>query len=203
MSKAPIKFELMDRKALLYLNDFVAARIAIAKEDMRHREEMKPLRAKLEIIHQNREHDLKNGMNVHDVIRKHSSIEVEKAIRAEKRLHKKISKPFKKDLQNTYDFIPDGIYAAYVRKIEEGKRGKFIECIKEFLETIGIEEVSQSALCKLSEQIAERLGVKVSHSVQLLEEEVFSCIVKKKQFNHLFMSIFCDILVKHGVISLC
>ena len=84
-----------------------------------------------------------------------------------------------------------------------GKRGKFIESIKEFLKTIGIEEVSQSALCKLSEQIAERLGVRVSHSVQLLEEEVFSCIVKEKQFNNLFMSIFCDILVKHGVISLC
>ena len=26
MSKAPIKFELMDKKALLYPNDFVAAR---------------------------------------------------------------------------------------------------------------------------------------------------------------------------------
>ena len=56
MSKAPIKFELMDRKALLYLNDFVAARIAIAKEDMRHRAEMKPLRTKLEVIQIGRAH---------------------------------------------------------------------------------------------------------------------------------------------------
>ena len=42
-----------------------------------------------------------------------------------------------------------------------------------FLENIGIEEVGQSALCKLSEQIADRLGVSVSNSKQLLEEGVF------------------------------
>lgn len=200
MSKAPINFESIDSKSLAYLNAFVAARIAIAKEDMRHMAEMKPLKAKLEAIHENREIDLKNGMNLDDVIRKHSSVEVDKAIRAENNLHKETLKPLNEDLKSTYTFMPDGMYDSYVRKIELGKRGDFIECIREFLENIGIEEVSQSALCKLSEQIADRLGVSVSNSKQLLEEGVFSSTMRDRQFNKLFMSIFCDILVQNRII---
>lgn len=201
MSKTPINFEAIDGKSLAYLNAFVTARIAIAKEDIRHMAEMKPLKAKLETIYENREIDLKNGMNLDDVIRKHSSIEVDKAIRVENNLHKETLKPLNDDLKSTYAFIPDGIYDSYVRKIELGKRGDFIECIKGFLENIGIEEVSQSALCKLSEQFANRLGVSVSNSKQLLEEGIFSSTMKDRQFNKLFMSIFCDILVQNGIIA--
>lgn len=200
MSKAPINFESLDSKSLAYLNAFVAARIAIAKEDMRHMAEMKPLKAKLEAIHENREIDLKNGMNLDDVIRKHSSVEIDKAIRAENNLHKETLKPLNEDLKSTYVFMPDGIYDSYVCKIELGKRGDFIECIRGFLENIGIEEVGQSALCKLSEQIADRLGVSVSNSKQLLEEGVFSSTMRDRQFSKLFMSIFCDILIQNRII---
>lgn len=202
MSKAPINFELIDSKSLAYLNAFVDARIAIAKEDMRHMAEMKPLKAKLEAIHENREIDLKNGMNLDDVIRKHSSVEVDKAIRAENNLHKETLKPLNEDLKSTYAFMPDGMYDSYVRKIELGKCGDFIECIRGFLENIGIEEVGQSALCKLSEQIADRLGVSVSNSKQLLEDGVFSCVLNRKQFNKLFMSVFCDILVLNEIMEI-
>lgn len=201
MSKTPINFEEINSKSLAFLNAFVTARIAIAKEDMRHLAEMKLLKAKLEAIYENRENDLKNGMALDDVIRKHSSIEVDKAIRAENNLHKETLKPLNYDLKSTYAFIPNGIYDSYVKKIELGKRGDFIECIKGFLENIGIKEVSQSALCKLSEQFADRLGVSISNSKQLLEEGIFSFTMKDRQFNKLFMSIFCDILVQNGIIA--
>jgi len=136
MSKAPINFESIDSKSRAYLNAFVAARIAIAKEDMRHMAEMKPLKAKLEAIHENREIDLKNGMNLDDVIRKHSSVEVDKAIRAENNLHKETLKPLNEDLKSTYAFMPEGLYDSYVRKIELGKRG-----------------VSNVTLCKMAEAL--------------------------------------------------
>lgn len=200
MSKVPIDFESIDSKSLAFLNAFVAVRIAIAKEDMRHKAEMKSLKAKLEAIQENREIDLSNGMSLDDVIRKHSTLEVDRAIKIENNLHKETLKPLNEDLNNTYDFIPKGLYDSYVRKTELGKRGDFIECIREFLENIGIEEVSQSALCKLAEQIADRLGVSVSNSKQLLEEGVFASTMRDRQFNKLFMSIFCDILVLNRVI---
>jgi len=202
MSKAPINFESIDSKSLAYLNAFVAARIAIAKEDIRHKTESKRLKEKLEEIHKNRETDLSHEMALEDVIRKHPTIDTENAIRKEDNFHKEVLKPLKEDLESTYAFIPDEMYDSYKHKIELGRRGNFIKCIKGFFENIGIKEVSQSALCKLSEQIADRLGVSVSNSKQLLEERVFSSTMRDKQFNKLFMSIFCDILVENKVIAI-
>lgn len=195
MSKAAIDYGKINVQSLSYLRDFMSVRVLIAKEDMRHKAENKRLKEKLDEIHKDRESDLSQGMALDDVIRKHSSVEAENAIRKEENKHKEILKPLKDALKDTYVFMPDGMYDSYVRKIELGKRGNFIECIKIFLENIGIEEVSQSAVCKLAEQISDYLGVCVSTSKKLLEEGVFSSTMKKSQFNKLFMSVFCDVSV--------
>lgn len=73
--------------------------------------------------------------------------------------------------------------------------------MNKFLKDMGISGISQSALCKLTEQISDRLGVTVSSSKQILEDKTFSCSLKRKQFNKLFMSIFCDILIMNGVLE--
>lgn len=202
MSKAAIDYGKINVQSLSYLRDFMSVRVLIAKEDMRHKAENKRLKEKLDEIHKDRESDLSQGMALDDVIRKHSSVEAENAIRKEENKHKEILKPLKDALKDTYVFMPDGMYDSYVRKIELGKRGNFIECIKIFLENIGIEEVSQSAVCKLAEQISDYLGVCVSTSKKLLEEGVFSSTMKKSQFNKLFMSVFCDILVENKALTI-
>lgn len=202
MSKAAIDYGKINVQSLSYLRDFMSARVLIAKEDMRHKAENKRLKEKLDEIHKDRESDLSQGMALDDVIRKHSSVEAENAIRKEENKHKEILKPLNDALKDTYVFMPDGMYDSYVRKIELGKRGNFIECIKTFLENIGIEEVSQSAVCKLAEQISDYLGVCVSTSKKLLEEGVFSSTMKKSQFNKLFMSVFCDILVENKALTI-
>lgn len=200
MSKASIDYSKINVQSLSYLKDFMSARVLIAKEDIRHKAESKRLKEKLEEIHKNRETDLSQGMALDNVIRKHSTVETENAIRKEESVHKEILKPLNENLKDTYAFIPDGMYDSYVRKIELGKRGNFIECIRGFLENIGIEEVSQSALCKLAEQISDYLGVGISTSKKLLEDGVFASTLRKSQFNKLFMSIFCDILVENKVV---
>ena len=202
MSKAAINYNKIDVKSLSYLKDFMDARIAIAKEDIRHKDENKRLKDKLDEIHKNRENDLAQGIPLDDVIRKHSTVETENAIRKEESKHKEILKPLNESLKDTYAFMPDGMYDSYVRKIELGKRGNFIECVKGFLDNIGIEEISQSALCKLSEQISDYLGVCISTSKKLLEDGVFSSTMRKSQFNKLFMSVFCDILVENKVLAI-
>lgn len=201
MSKAAINYNKINMQSLSYLKDFMGARIAVAKEDIRHKDENKRLKDKLEEIHKNRESDLAQGIPLDDVIRKHSTVEAENAIRKEENRHKEVLKPLNEALKDTYAFMPEGMYDSYVRKIELGRRGDFIECIRGFLENIGIEEVSQSALCKLSEQISDYLGVCVSTSKKLLEDGVFSSAMRKSQFNKLFMSVFCDILVENKVLT--
>lgn len=202
MSKAAIDYSKINADSLSCLKNFMDARIAIAKEDIRHKDENKRLKEKLEEIHKNRESDLAQGITLDDVIRKHSSVEAENAISKEEKRHKEIMAPLNEALKDTYAFMADGMYDSYVRKIELGKRGNFIECVKGFLENIGIEEVSQSALCKLSEQISDYLGVCVSTSRKLLEDKVFASTMRKSQFNKLFMSVFCDILVENKVLTI-
>lgn len=202
MSKKTINFENMSNESMAQLKDFAESRIAIAKEDLRYKSAMKPLKAKLETIRQNRENDLAQGMSLDDVIRKHSSVDAENAIRKEEKLHADNLAPLNEKLKTTYVFIPESMYDAYVRKVNEGKRGDYLTCVNTFLENLGIESFTQSALCKLSERIADRLGARVSTSKKLIEEGQFSSEMKKGQFSKLFMSVFCDILVQADTLLL-
>ena len=203
MSKKVIDFTQINETALVHLQNFAAARIAIAKEDQRHKAEKKSLNAQLEAIHENRELNIKAGFPRDEVLIKFSTLEIDKAIRKEEDKHKEIMKPLNEDLKSAYAFIPENMYEGYKRKMELHKRGEYINCINAFLENLGIEENSQSALCKLAEQISDYLGVTVSKSGKLLKEHKFSCVMHKVLFNRLFMSVFCDILAEKGVIEFC
>lgn len=202
MSKKPIDFTQINKTVLAQLNKFSAARISIAKEDQRHKLIIDPLKKQLEAIHESKENDINAGLPLDDVLSKFPTIEVDNAIRAENILHKEIMQPLNLELNSTYGFIPDGLYEGYVLKIENQRRGEYLIFIQRFLEDMGITEISQFALCKLAEQISDRIGVTVSKSKTLLEDKVFSCVLNKKQFNKLFMSVFCDILVINEVMTI-
>lgn len=201
MSKSNINYATINATSLALINDFANARINFAKEDLRHKEVMKSLKDKLEVIKKNRENDLAQGMSSDEVTEKHSTVEVENAIRAEEFLHEETVKPINEAIRATFDFVSDDMYPSYVKKVNEGKRGDYLTCVSTFLTNIGIESTSQSALSKLSEQIADRLGARVSTSKALLEKGQFSTEMKKGQFNKLFMSVFCDILIARKVIT--
>lgn len=203
MSKKQLDFTQINETALVHLQNFAAARIAIAKEDQRHKAEKKSLNAQLDALHENREINIKAGMPRDEVLIKFSTLEIDNAIRKEDDKHKEIMKPLNEDLKSTYTFIPKNMYDGYARKVELQKRGEYINYLSEFLENLGIKETSQSALCKLAEQISDYLGVTMSKSGKLLKEHKFSCVMHKTQFNRLFMSVFCDILAEKGVIEYC
>lgn len=196
-----INFEKMNIKARNQIQAFAVARVSIAKEDRRFKEIIKPLNKKLDKIFEDRENDLAQGMDKEEVFRKHSTIETENAIRKATAEHREAVKPLNAALKATYKFIPASLYAAYEKKIEEGKRGDFLESIKKFLENLGIEEVSQSALCKLAERISDKLGVSCSNSKKLLDEGKFASTLNGSQFSKLFMSVFCDILISEEALT--
>lgn len=203
MSKKAIDFSQIDPKALVHLQNFAAARIAIAKEDQRHKEVLSPLKKQLEALKESRENDINAGLPRDEVLIKYSTVDIDNAIRKENDLHKEITKPLNEELKSTYAFVPEELYEGYKRKIELQKRGEYLNCLNSFLQNLGITETSQSALCKLAEQITDYIGVSVSTSKKLLEDRVFTCVLKKNQFNRLFMSIFCDIITERGVIDFC
>ena len=203
MSKKKIDFTQIDAKALFHLKNFATTRIAIAKEDQRHKSVLSPLKKQLKALHESRENDIAAGLPRDEVLIKFSTVEVDNAIRKENDLHKELIKPLNEELYSTYAFVQDGLYDSYVLKIEQQKRGEYLKHVNRFLEDLGIVEVSQSALCRLAEQISDRIGVTASKSKTLLEDGVFTCTLNKKQFHKLFISVFCDILVINGVIECC
>ena len=191
MPKNQINFTKITEEARTQLNTFKESAYAIAEEDLRFKAEMKPLKARLEIILKNRDNDIKQGMSVDEVVAKFPRTEVDNEIRKAEDTHKKNVEPLNKDMKESYKFVPDALFDAYNKKINEGKRGDFLNAIKEFLTNLGL-EVSGAQLTKFAESMSDKLGAKYATSKAIIKNNTLVTAMKKNQFNKLFMAVFVD-----------
>lgn len=196
MAKNQINFSKMSKEATTQLKSFKESALAIAVEDLRFKAEIKPLKAQLESILANRQNDIDNGMNVDEVVAKFPRIEVDNKIRQAETAHKAIVEPLTKSMKETYIFIPDGMHEAYVKKINEHKRGDFLEAIKQFLVNLGIENCSQAQISKLAENMSDMFGARYAQSKKIVNDNTLVTAISKAQFNKLFMAVFCEMYVK-------
>ena len=196
MAKNQINFSKMCKEAVEQLNKFKESAHEIAVEDLRFKAEIKPLRAKLETILENRQNDIDNGMNVDEVIAKFPRIEVDNDIRKAEKKHKDKVAPLQDAMKKTYAFIPEGMHDAYTRKINEHKRGDFLTAIKTFLENLGIENCSQAQINKLAETMSDMFGARYAQSKKIVNDGVLVTSISKAQFNKLFMAVFCEMYIK-------
>lgn len=196
MSKNQINFSKMSKEAMIQLHTFKDSALALATEDLRYKAEIKPLKAQLENILANRQNDIDNGMSVDEVITKFPRIEVDNSIRKAETAHKAIVEPLNKQMKDTYKFVPDTMHSAYVKKIDEHKRGDFLEAIKQFLVNLGIEGCTQAQISKLSENMSDMFGAKYATSKKIVNDRVMHTSINKVAFNKLFMAVFCDMYIK-------
>ena len=196
MAKNQINFSKMSKEAMEQLNKFKESAHEIAVEDLRFKAEIKPLRAKLESILENRQNDIDNGMNVDEVIAKFPRVEVDNDIRKAEKEHKDKVTPLQDAMKKTYAFIPEGMHDAYTRKINEHKRGDFLTAIKTFLENLGIENCSQAQINKLAETMSDMFGARYAQSKKIVNDGVLVTSISKAQFNKLFMAVFCEMYIK-------
>lgn len=196
MAKNQINFSKMSKEAMVQLNTFKDSALAIATEDLRFKAEIKPLKTQLESILANRQNDIDNGMSVDEVIAKFPRIEVDNAIRKAETAHKAIVEPLNKQMKDTYKFVPDNMHSAYVKKIDEHKRGDFLEAIKQFLVNLGIEGCTQAQISKLAENMSDMFGARYATSKKIVNDGVMHTSISKAQFNKLFMAVFCDMYIK-------
>lgn len=196
MAKNQINFSKMSKEATTQLKSFKESALAIAVEDLRFKAEIKPLKAQLESILANRQNDIDNGMNVDEVVAKFPRIEVDNKIRQAETAHKAIVEPLTKSMKETYVFIPEGMHEAYAKKINEHKRGDFLEAIKQFLVNLGIENCSQAQISKLAENMSDMFGARYAQSKKIVNDNTLVTAISKAQFNKLFMAVFCEMYVK-------
>lgn len=196
MAKNQINFSKMSKEATTQLKSFKESALAIAVEDLRFKAEIKPLKVQLESILANRQNDIDNGMNVDEVVAKFPRIEVDNKIRQAETAHKAIVEPLTKSMKETYIFIPDGMHEAYTKKINEHKRGDFLEAIKQFLVNLGIENCSQAQISKLAENMSDMFGARYAQSKKIVNDNTLVTAISKAQFNKLFMAVFCEMYVK-------
>ena len=196
MAKNQINFTKMTEETHTQLNSFKESALAIAKEDMRYKAETKPLRAELEKILTDRQKAIDDGMSVDEVTAKYSRTEVDVQLRKAELEHKAIVEPFNKAMNDSYAFVPDNMHSAYVKKIDEGKRGEFLDTIKVFLENLGIDGCTQGQISKFAESMSDKLGAKYASSKNIVENGTLVVAMKKNQFNKLFMAVFCDMYIK-------
>ncbi len=196
MAKNQINFSKMSKEATTQLKSFKESALAIAVEDLRFKAEIKPFKAQLESILANRQNDIDNGMNVDEVVAKFPRIEVDNKIRQAETAHKAIVEPLTKSMKETYIFIPDGMHEAYTKKINEHKRGDFLEAIKQFLVNLGIENCSQAQISKLAENMSDMFGARYAQSKKIVNDNTLVTAISKAQFNKLFMAVFCEMYVK-------
>lgn len=195
MSKKTINFTKMSELANSQINIFKESMVAIAIENVAYHAEMKRLENKLEAIKESRKNDLEQGISTEEVLLKHSTLETDKEINVEKLRHKEALKPLNENLNSTYAFIPEGMYEAYIRKIEDGKRGDFLNAISEFLENLGIENSTGAQIRNMAERISDKLGARISNSTTIAEGGSFHSTLKERAFYKLYMSVFCDLYV--------
>lgn len=196
MAKNQINFSKMSKEATTQLKSFKESALAIAVEDLRFKAEIKPLKAQLESILANRQNDIDNGMSVDEVVAKFPRTEVDNKIRQAETAHKAIVEPLTKSMKETYVFIPEGMHEAYTKKINEHKRGDFLEAIKQFLVNLGIENCSQAQISKLAENMSDMFGARYAQSKKIVNDNTLVTAISKAQFNKLFMAVFCEMYVK-------
>ena len=195
MAKNQINFSKMNETAKSQIESFKKAATDLAVEDLRYKAEKKALENKLEAILQARKSELENGMDEEEVYAKFPRIEIDNAIRAAQVQHEELSKPFREAMNDTYSFIPEGMHSAYERKINDGKRGDFLEAIKAFLSNLGLEECKQGQISKFAETMSDHFGSRYSTAKTIVNDGKFASAMKKNQFNKLFMAVFCDLFM--------
>lgn len=195
MSKKAINFTGMTEESKRQLDIFKVSMVDIANENVLHSTTIKKLEKQLETIKENRKINLDQGLSENDIITKFSTLEVDKEINREKSRHKEALKPLNEELKNTYAFVPENMYVAYVRKIEEGKRGDFLNAISTFLGNLGIENSTDAQIRAMAERMSDCLGAKISNAAVIVEGGNFHCVLKERGFYKLFMSVFCDLYI--------
>ena len=130
-----------------------------------------------------------------DVAISTGNIELSKSLALEiealKKAYKADIAPINEELNRVLGLVPTGMYDAYLKKINEGKRGDYLQACQEFVRRFGAKG-TDTAINKVAERLCDLVGIKSASNKLVLEKNQFTSLYSKRQFNKMWMNAFCD-----------
>ena len=180
MSKAmnkKINFDSMNSGVINDLRTFKQVRLTLAQKANDFALAKKPLQDKFDVAISTGDIELSKSL----------ALEIE----ALKKAYKADIAPINEELSRVLGLVPTGMYDAYLKKINEGKRGDYLQACQEFVRRFGAKG-TDTAINKLAERLCDLVGIKSASNKLVLEKNQFTSLYSKRQFNKMWMSAFCD-----------
>ena len=172
-----INFDSMNSGVIDDLRTFKQVRLELAQKANDFALARKPLQDKLDV-----------AISTGDVeLSKSLSSEIEDLTKA----YKAEETPINEELNRVLGLVPQGMYDCYLKKINEGKRGEYLQACQEFVRRFGAKG-TDTAINKMAERLCDLVGIKASSNKMILEKNQFTSLYSKRQFNKMWMSAFCD-----------
>ena len=180
MSKAmnkKVNFTEMNQGVINDLRTFKSVRLKLAQEANDFALACKPVKDKFNV-----------AISCGDVEKsKDLALELENM----KKAYKEKIAPVTEELDRVLGLVPQGMYDAYLKKINEGKRGEYLQACQEFVRRFGAKG-TDTAINKMADRLCDLIGIKASSNKMILEKNQFTSLYSKPQFNRMWMSAFCD-----------
>ena len=180
MSKAmnkKVNFTEMNAGIVKDLRTFKQVRLVLAEKANDFSLAKKPLQDKLDVAISTKDTDAITAI----------SAEIEEITKA----YKAEVAPINEELNRVLGLVPQGMYDAYLKKINEGKRGDYLQACAEFVRRFGAKG-TDTAINKMAERLCDLVGIKSASNRVILEKGQMTSLYSKRQFNKMWMSAFCD-----------
>lgn len=172
-----INFDTMNSGVINDLRTFKQVRLKLAQKANDFALARKPLQDKLDVAISTGNMELSNSL----------SAEIEALTKA----YKTEVSPINEELNRILGLVPQGMYDCYLKKINEGKRGDYLQACQEFVRRFGAKG-TDTAINKMAERLCDLIGIKSASNKMILEKNQFTSLYSKRQFNKMWMSAFCD-----------
>ena len=179
------------------LSKFHRNYITLARVSCEHSATIKGLEAERDDIIAKRAEAMKSGKTADEAIREFSTLEIDNKIRAARVKRDEEVKPLRtKNTEIISAFVPEALYAEYVKYVKSGNDSALACEIKRFFDNAGIVYQSDLAVSKsIKTLFVGCAGLSKVSFKKVLSDGQYMKEKNARQFNEAFILTICQILI--------
>lgn len=196
MAAKKINAATMTAEALCKVSKYHQATVQLRNLTAKHKDVASKLQEELDAIWQQREDAEKAGeLSGDEIAAKFSTVEAEKAIRAENVAFKAACDPWKRAQMDARKMVPKDIYVSYKEAYEKGNITNYEKDIKCFLLGLGIQVPTPVQLNKIARKFVVRTSGARKANQKAAAEGHYISEKSKVQYADIFMLAILEWLI--------